>query len=416
MIGRIVREPNGRMLELAELLARGAEGSVFFLKALRNELAKISQCPAADYGAKIGALIEDYLANGPLLGHGFEVVTPQRLLCDATGKRCVGYTMRRVTNALSWEELSMPSVRTARRLDLPFAFRVRAARNLARCVHAVCCRGHVIRDLHGQNVLVLPDGSIALIDADSMQVRFGGRTFGSAAWSEKCSPVEWHHGAHATDAAATGMFWSLMVMIFMLFNDNQHPFPPDPFGPTANLSLIERVRHGEFAYLQSAKSPAKLRLRPLASLSYFERDLYETCFTIGRNDPSSRPPAIVVSEVMEALERSLTTKFHGFRHWPSAPSAKPRAKCSNAIVRAVAFVLGIVVWRPTRSVWRLVNRHRALVVVAFLTWWLAGGTMPKLPAVPAWISSFTDWTWLPTFSGGGRGEETPELVKELRRR
>lgn len=91
------------------------------------------------------------------------VVVPEELATDRSGRRVVGYAMRRVAPARPLSACWDPALRSAE-LDVRAVLAVFA--DLQRSLGALHARGVVVGDLNAQNLLIQP-GAAYLIDADS---------------------------------------------------------------------------------------------------------------------------------------------------------------------------------------------------------------------------------------------------------
>ena len=96
-----------------------------------------------------------------------------------------------VTN-LRWPGKNPPPL--AQKLDRSTAQgltrRMYVACNITAAVHEIHKLGCVFVDLKPQNILIAPDGSISMVDLDSLQVRVGGRVFHGPLGSPEYMPSE----------------------------------------------------------------------------------------------------------------------------------------------------------------------------------------------------------------------------------
>lgn len=154
--------------------------------------------------------------------------------------------------------------------------RLTIAANLSRLVHTVHQAGHVISDLNESNVLVDPDGAVALIDVDSWQVNDPEqartwncpvgrpeytapetlRRLGQECREPRCAGCSSHRTGHACIyKTVSDDAFALAVLIFKILMAGEDPFgqPPrqdeQPGHLAANDNRAEeRIKSGLFRY------------------------------------------------------------------------------------------------------------------------------------------------------------------------
>lgn len=155
----------GTQYELGDLIARGGEGSVYRLEAHPNKVAKIYTRQVDQVRLeKLGALIK--INNQQLQASS---AWPQEVITDGV-KRPVGFVMPSVSGGKPLHLFITPSDRLQHAEWLSYADLVAVAGNLARAVATFHHFKVVLADINFANFLVLTDGTVRIIDCDSVQI------------------------------------------------------------------------------------------------------------------------------------------------------------------------------------------------------------------------------------------------------
>ena len=140
----------------------------------------------------------------------------------------IGFTMPLVAGAVPLHLLLTPKTRLAVMPGLSYTHMVQIAENLARAVASLHEAGVVIGDINGQNFLVRNNGTVLVIDCDSMQV--GNR----ADWASGVG-VEDYIAPELQGKTLTGLVrsshhdtFALAVLLFELLVIGRHPFGGHP--------------------------------------------------------------------------------------------------------------------------------------------------------------------------------------------
>ncbi|MGA0615657.1 topoisomerase DNA-binding C4 zinc finger domain-containing protein [Paracoccus sp. KR1-242] len=310
--------------QLGERIGGGGEGEVFAVTGRVGQAVKI-------YGADLRVSRESKvraMVLGGLAAKTDLVAYPREIATDSSG-RFLGFLMRLVSGYRPLHELYSPKSRQRHFPKADFRFVVRAALNVARAVGKVHQTGCVIGDLNHSGVLVSPEATAALIDADSFQFSMNGKTYPCLVGVEDFTPPELH-GINLGTVTRTLQHdnFGLAVAIFHLLFMGRHPYAGIYKGP--ELSMGESIATNRFAFSVHRRSETQTSPPPGAlTLDLFPAPIssaFERAFGL---DASSRPNAAEWVDVLTKLEGSLSrcgkVKSH---YYPS--NAKGCIWCSLA--------------------------------------------------------------------------------------
>lgn len=288
---------SGRQHRLGTAIARGGEGVVFELQGDPSRVAKIYARPVdRNRAEKLSALIS---RASPQLST--VSAWPEEMVADATAKP-VGFVMP----AVSGKPLHLfitPSDRQRTAPHLGYAHLVGIAANLARAVTNFHHAQVVLSDINFSNFLVLADGTVRVIDCDSVQIGNHARFRATVAMEEFIPPEL--QGKRVADHARTQDHdvFGLSVLIFLLLVQGRHPFAGNdgmPIGQAISQRLHPFRSHG------SRKCP--LCIMGIGGRDILSPDLiglFRASFSGGRMFSSYRPTADGWRSALEAFSRSL---------------------------------------------------------------------------------------------------------------
>ena len=301
-------------VSVAELIDKGGEGEVYAIKGRSAQVVKL-------YYAKLRLKREDKVRA--MVGEGLAVKTeliayPGEIVTDRSGN-FLGFAMRRVSGCRPLHELYSPKSRMRHFPKADYRFLIHAALNVARAVGKVHQTGCVIGDLNHSGILVAPDATVALIDADSFQFRLNGTSYPCVVGVPDFTPPELHGKNLATvERTIAHDNFGLAVAVFHLLFMGKHPYAGIRKGP--ETSMGEDIAQNRFAYSLQRSAQTQSKPPPGAlTLDLFPEVMSKTFEAAFGLTPGARPSALDWIHALSKLESSLShctkVKTH---YYPSA--------------------------------------------------------------------------------------------------
>nr|WP_237400649.1 topoisomerase DNA-binding C4 zinc finger domain-containing protein [Rhodovulum sulfidophilum] len=299
------------------MIGKGGEGEVYAIKGRSGQAVKI-------YNANLRSKRESKVRA--MVGEGLAVKTdliayPGEIVTDRAGN-FLGFVMRLVSGYRPLHELYSPKSRMRLFPKADYRFLIHAASNVARAVGKVHQTGCVIGDLNHSGILVAPDATVALIDADSFQFRLNGTSYPCVVGVPDFTPPELHGKNLATVERTTAHDnFGLAVAIFHLLFMGKHPYAGLRKG--SETSMGEDISQNRFAYSLLRQKQTQTKPPPGAlTLDLFPDDIrsaFESAFGLTPNArPSARDWIQTLSKLESSLNRCSKVKTH---HFPSAAKA-----------------------------------------------------------------------------------------------
>jgi len=230
-------------------LGRGGEGVILEVQGRGDTVAKIYHRPLDTGGAeKMRAMAG--LRTGALLS---VAAWPTGVLFRRAGAEPVGILMPKISGHREIHQLFSPVDRRVHFPKAKWKFLVHTAMNCAAAVENVHSAGQVIGDLNERGFMVSPQGTVRLIDCDSFQIRFAGRTFRCLVGTDAYTPPEMQGRAFsAEDRTTSHDCFGLAVLIFQLLFMGRHPFVGRYTGSGDAPAVARAISEGRFAFSGAA--------------------------------------------------------------------------------------------------------------------------------------------------------------------
>lgn len=227
--------------------------------------------------------------------------------------------------ASHWQRFSF---RSPKSLDL----RMRLCFNIAVAIYQLHnTQNYVLVDLKPDNIMVQPNGIIALVDLDSVEVIEGEKTlFDAPVATPEYTPAEFYIQDQLGYDPTARQEWDLfsMTVIFYKLLFGIHPFAAGNKGPYENcLTLEQKIEKGLFVHNPSMQEFMSIIPPPHKKFKQIHQglqDLFVQCFSAGHHDPKQRPTseewcvallnAIDDPKLHEYFDHLFAVKSFDFRH------------------------------------------------------------------------------------------------------
>jgi DNA-binding helix-hairpin-helix protein with protein kinase domain len=339
----ILQSQTGADIHIDDLpLKRGGEGSIYRVSG--NLVAKIYH--TAEKAALFNKKLQFMVGNSPLVKAAEDVtgtiIWPQQLLFDKN--KFVGFTMPMVENGIklfTFCQNNFPLPKHGQEWQKfhhshPDALRKRmmVCYNLARAVDFLHQSGnYLLVDMKPENILVKPNGHIAIIDLDSIQIVKGKKLlFAATAYTPEYAPPELHHGKIKFAAESLSKNYdnfSLAVILYQVLM-SVHPFQASHPVFTA---VHENIMHGMYVHGENRKQLHRIPLlhKNLKLLPASIRLLFHKTFKKGNENPRLRTPASVwASKLLLEINNQVTPTTLPPRETTLAPQKGKKTRVKSA--------------------------------------------------------------------------------------
>ncbi|WCL81114.1 protein kinase [Saprospira sp. CCB-QB6] len=283
--------------------ASGGEGSLFRIlspEKYSDRVAKIyhPHKRTAEKLAKLELLIKDPLLQGKE-GVAPSFIWPEALLQNEKGEQ-IGLMMP-MAQGKKLELLCLPKLpKKISRNWKPLAFdqegnqklRLKIAFNLANALRQLQAKKkYVLVDLKAENILIQPNGQIAIVDVDSLQISDGEQFFKAAVATPEYSAPEYYQSPKIKRFDHSWDNFALAVILYKLFL-GIHPFAASAKGKYAGkVSLHEKIEAR--LYVHHPKAKEWLQFLPPIHKKYHElpqglQNLFAKTFVEGLDQPEKR--------------------------------------------------------------------------------------------------------------------------------
>jgi DNA-binding helix-hairpin-helix protein with protein kinase domain len=314
----IFHTSQSEIIQLGRRIGTGAEGEVYEIQDRSDLVAKVyHEPPPPEKAEKL--IILSRLGSERLFNIS---AWPVSTLHDAPDGEVVGFVMKKISQAEEVHTLHSPKSRLQKFPEASWAFLIYVAANIARAVAAIHEHGLVIGDVNPKNILVTRKATVYLLDVDSFQVSFDGKTYRCEGGFPEYTPPELQGVAfRGVDREQEHDCFGLAVVIFHLLFMGRHPYSGMYLG-TGEMPLERAIREFRFAYGVDAEArkmrqpPGALALNSMPSqfVRLFRRAFLST----------DRPGSREWSERLDALAKALKkcdehSGHYYYRELPDCP-------------------------------------------------------------------------------------------------
>jgi len=177
-------------------------------------------------------------------------------------------------------------------------YRLRTCFNLAAAIYQMHATDHyVLVDMKPENIIIQPNGLLAIVDTDSVEVIENGvALFPAPVATPEYTPPEFYTKSHQKNGVV-GESWDRfgLAVIFYKLLCGIHPFAGSAKPPYDNLvSLHEKIEHGLFVHRRLNKTVFSVIPPPHKQFNKLDANLQELfiqCFEEGHQNPEARPTA-----------------------------------------------------------------------------------------------------------------------------
>jgi DNA-binding helix-hairpin-helix protein with protein kinase domain len=295
----------------------GSQGAVWTLRGRPGAVAKVvHQAGTGDLVRRVRAMLAEP-ADWTVRDGRPIVAWPVAAVHRRADDRLLGYAAPRLAPP-RFAPLPVLFNPSARRRMLPAAtwsWWLTVAEELARAVHVVHQRGHVIGDLAPANLFAGASGAVCLIDADGWQLHDLPCPFSRPEYT----PPE-YLGAAPGHRDPAGDHWALAVIVAQLLSLGFHPYGGVPRDASGPVEEIDNVRARRCRLLGAdVRTPAAAP--PAALFSGVLRQRLSEALDAGHHDPGVRPGPLAWAAALAYTRRRLVTcpASPAHRHSPELP-------------------------------------------------------------------------------------------------
>lgn len=220
-------------------------------------------------------------------------------------------------------------------------YRLRICFNLAAAIYQMhATENYVLVDMKPENIIIQPNGLLAIVDTDSVEVIENDvAIFPAPVATPEYTPPEFYRNNRQKNGTI-GEPWDRfgLAVIFYKLLCGIHPFAGSANPPYDNLvSLHEKIEHGLFVHRMLNKSVFSVIPPPHRQFEKLDpglQELFIQCFEEGHQNPEARPTADEwCSALLVAIgDQNLETHFaHIMGIWGS--SARTKIQMPSALYR-----------------------------------------------------------------------------------
>jgi DNA-binding helix-hairpin-helix protein with protein kinase domain len=311
----------GTNIRLGQEIGRGGEGIVFIIDGQTDRVAKLYlKQPDQKKIQKLAAMTA---ATSPALLR--IAAWPTDLLSNSNGE-VQGFVMPRIIARRAIHELYSPKGRSEAFPEADFRFLVHVGINIARAFAVIHEHGHVLGDVNHGNLLIGPDGTVALIDCDSFQIGSGTNAFTCDVGVPLFTAPELQgKNFRSLLRTANHDLFGLAVLLFHLLYIGRHPFAGRYSGP-GDMPIEKAISEYRFAYgpdraangMEQPPGTISLETMGATVAQHFVRAFSRSGNTGGR--PDAKSWVMVLEKLQAGLRICSNARWH---HFPGELQACP---------------------------------------------------------------------------------------------
>lgn len=202
---------------------------------------------------------------------------------------CLGKLPRKIDREWLRFDLKAPEALT---------YRLRICFNLAVAIYQVhATNNYVLVDMKPENIIIQPNGLLAIVDTDSVEVIENGKAiYPAPVATPEYTPPEFYRDEYR-EADTVGESWDRfgLAVIFYKLLFGIHPFAASCHAPYDGLvSLDDKIKHGLFVHSPSKAEHFRIVPPPHQKFTLLDvrlQQLFIECFEAGHDVPDVRPTA-----------------------------------------------------------------------------------------------------------------------------
>jgi DNA-binding helix-hairpin-helix protein with protein kinase domain len=234
-------------LNLRKKIGKGGEGTIYSLDNRTDEVVKIYHVELRESRRKkIEVMVSKQIAKNTSL-----IAFPKEIVKDHQGN-FLGFSMKLVKGFRPIHELYNPKSRQQHFPKIDYRFIINTALNVVRAIGTVHQNNCIIGDLNHSGILVSNNSTVAIIDADSFQIKDKGITYPCVVGVPEFTPPELQgKNLKSVTRLEHHDYFGLSVAIFQLLFMGKHPYAG--IFKQKDLSMTEAIQQNRFAFSRLRK-------------------------------------------------------------------------------------------------------------------------------------------------------------------
>jgi DNA-binding helix-hairpin-helix protein with protein kinase domain len=287
----------GHEAVLLQQIGGGRGGRIYSLADTPHLVAKILRQPTPDDEERVSAMVRNGQYRRWYDGDGVPLIAwPAGILRDAATKQFAGFVMPRLTQPPYWPLAALvggPLKRPPEFEDVNLGFLMAVSRRIAEIVSRVHAVGYTVPDISEVNILVTPEGKVAIVDADNFRPAdpADARRFSAPTFARNHMSPELIEGRQF--ATRESDCFGLAILICRILMLGEHPFGGYPKDhPNEERDEDDNIREGRCRLLEWDGIDSNPAVPPPTVLTPSVMTLVRRAFSnTGLSNPGSRPHA-----------------------------------------------------------------------------------------------------------------------------